>query len=115
MLGLLRIWPIGPIWCICTRKRSALCTVFGDLSRWHPLVEAVSSRADLGKGKMMFEGLVSRFERNQLLDELYGDLDSPYPRSMGNKLDGATAETDVPSANGNSASSAYQEAEVLGR
>jgi hypothetical protein len=30
----------------------------------------------------MFEGLVSRLERNQLLDELYGDLESLYPRSM---------------------------------
>ncbi len=58
----------------------------------------------------MFEGLVSRFERNQLLDELYGDLDAPYPRSMGNKLDGATAERDVTSGNGNATPSAGQEA-----
>ncbi len=56
----------------------------------------------------MFEGLASRFERNQLLDELFGDLDSPYPQSMGNKLEGFAFETDVPS--GNAASPTDQEA-----
>ncbi len=55
----------------------------------------------------MFEGLVSRQERNQLLDELCGDLDNFGPQSMGNKLDGATADTDVPS--GNATSSPDQE------
>ncbi len=55
----------------------------------------------------MFEGMASRFERNQLLDELYGDLDSPYPQSMGDKLGGFTFETDVPS--GNAASPTDQE------
>ena len=54
---------------------------------------------DLRKGKKMFEGLVSRQERNQLLDELCGDLDNFGPQSMGNKLDGATADTDVPVGN----------------
>ncbi len=39
-------------------------------------VEAARSETDLGKGQTMFEGLASRFERNQLLDELCGDLDS---------------------------------------
>jgi hypothetical protein len=63
----------------------------------------------------MFEGLVSRQERNQLLDELCGDLDNYGPQSMGTKLDGATADTDVPSGNGIAASSAYQEGEGLGR
>ncbi len=58
----------------------------------------------------MFEGLVSRFERNQLLDELYGNLDAPYPRSMGNKPDGATVDTDVASKDGNATPSAGQEA-----
>ncbi len=55
----------------------------------------------------MFEGLVSRQERNQLLDELYGDLDSLGPQNAG-KLDGATAETDVLS--GKAPSSGDQEA-----
>jgi hypothetical protein len=73
-------------------------------------VEGVGSRTDLRKGKDMFEGLVSRFERNQLLDELYGDLDAPYPRSMGDKPDGATAETVMPSGDGNTPSSVGQEA-----
>ncbi len=61
-------------------------------------MEAVRSETDLGKGQTMFEGLASRFERNQLLDELYGNLDSLGPQSMG-KLNGATAETDVAIAN----------------
>ncbi len=56
----------------------------------------------------MFEGMASRFERNELLDELYGDLDSTYPLSMGDKLGGFTFETDVPS--GNAASPTDQEA-----
>jgi hypothetical protein len=58
----------------------------------------------------MFEGLVSRQERNQLLDEIYGDLDSPYPLTMGNKLDGATDDTVMPSGDGNTASSLDPEA-----
>ena len=56
----------------------------------------------------MFEGLESRLERNQLLDELFGDLDSLGFRSMGNKLDGFAFETDAPS--GNAASPTDQEA-----
>jgi hypothetical protein len=71
-------------------------------------VEAVGSRTDLGKGKTMFEGLASRLERNQLLDELYGDLGSIYPPSTGrldDLLDGFEVETDVPSEKGNAASS----------
>lgn len=47
----------------------------------------------------MFEGLVSRQERNQLLDELCGDLDSFGPQSRGDALDGFAFETDAPSAN----------------
>jgi len=43
---------------------------------------------------MMFEGLVSRQERNQLQDELCGDR-LPGPQSMGNKLAGATADVDA--------------------
>ncbi len=57
----------------------------------------------------MFEGLVSRSERNQLLDELYGHLDSIGPQNAG-KLDDATAETDVASGNGNAPSSGDYEA-----
>ncbi len=75
-------------------------------------MEAARSRTDLGKGQTMFEGLASRQERNQLLDEIYGDLDSTYPLSMGNKpndlLDGFSFETDAPS--GNAASPTDQEA-----
>lgn len=59
---------------------------------------------------MMFEGMASRQERNELLDELFGDLDSPYPRSMGDKLDGATADTVTPSRDANTASSTNREA-----
>ena len=40
----------------------------------------------------MFQGLVSRQERNQLLDELYKDLDSPYFSSIDDRLDGFTFE-----------------------
>jgi hypothetical protein len=58
----------------------------------------------------MFEGLDSRLERNRLLDELYGDLDSLDPRSMRNRLEGFAFETDVPSDNDNAASSTDQEA-----
>ena len=58
----------------------------------------------------MFEGLESRLERNQLLDELFGDLDSLGFRNMGNKLDGFAFEADVPSENDNAASSTDQEA-----
>ncbi len=56
----------------------------------------------------MFEGLVLRQERNQLLDELCGDLDNFAPQRMGNMLDSFEFETDVPS--GNAASSPDQEA-----
>ncbi len=73
-------------------------------------MEGVGIRTDLRKGWKVFEGLVSRLERNQLLDELYGDLDAPYPRSMGSKLDGATADTVMPSGDGNATPSAGQEA-----
>lgn len=66
------------------------------------LVEAVRSRTDLGKGQTMFEGLASRFERNQLLDELYGDLDSVCSLStnrLNDLLDGFAFEADAPSEN----------------
>ncbi len=71
-------------------------------------LEATGSRTDLGKGQKMFEGLASRQERNELLDELFGDLDSPYSQSMGNKLEGFAFETDAPS--GNAPTSPDQEA-----
>ncbi len=61
-------------------------------------MEAANSGTDLGKGQTMFEGLASRFERNQLLDELCGDLDSVDSR-MGNNLEGFAFETDAPSGN----------------
>ena len=63
----------------------------------------------------MFDGLVSRLERNQLLDELCGGLNSLGPRSMSNKLEGFAFGTDVPSGERNTASSAYQETELLRR
>ncbi len=51
----------------------------------------------------MFEGMASRFERNELIDELYGDLDSTHPMSRGNRLNdllnGFAFEADVPSGN----------------
>ncbi len=84
--------------------------MFGGLVRWHPLGRSYWQQKDLRKGKKMFEGLVSRQERNQLLDELCGDLDNFAPQSMGNKLDSFVFETDVPSGNGNAASSPDQEA-----
>ncbi len=71
-------------------------------------MEAARSETDLGKGKRMFEGLASRQERNQLLDDLCGDLDSFGPQSMGDKLEGFSFETDAPS--GNAASPTDQEA-----
>jgi hypothetical protein len=53
----------------------------------------------------VFEGLDSRLERNQLLDELFGDLDNLDPQSMRSRLEGFAFETDVPSENENAASS----------
>ena len=73
-------------------------------------VEAGSSGTDLGKGKTMFEGLVSRQERNQLLDELCGDLNSSHPMSMGDALDGFAFEADVPFGDEIAASSNEQPA-----
>ncbi len=73
-------------------------------------MEAARAIRTRERGGKVFEGLVSRQERNELLDKLYGDLDSPYPLSMGNKLDGFAFETDLPSGNGNTASSTDQEA-----
>ena len=58
----------------------------------------------------MFEGLVSRQERNQLLDELYGDLDSSHPMSMGDALDGFAFDADGPSGSGNTAPTDQQAA-----
>ncbi len=66
------------------------------------LVEAARSGTDLGKGQTMFEGLAPRLERSELLDELYGDLDSTYPQSMGDKLEGFAFEPDAPSRNASS-------------
>ncbi len=59
-------------------------------------MEAARSETDLGKGQTMFEGFASRFERNQLLDELCGDSDSIDSR-MSDRLDGFSFETDAPS------------------
>jgi hypothetical protein len=56
----------------------------------------------------MFEGLALRQERNQLLDDLCGDLDNFGPQSMGDKLEGFSFEKDAPS--GNAASPTDQEA-----
>jgi hypothetical protein len=58
----------------------------------------------------VFEGLDSRLERNRLLDELYGDLDSLDPQSMRNRLEGFAFEPDVPLEKDNAASSINQEA-----
>jgi hypothetical protein len=58
----------------------------------------------------VFEGLDSRLERNRLLDELYGELDSLDPQSMRNRPEGFAFETDVPPDNDNAASSTDQEA-----
>ena len=58
----------------------------------------------------MFEGLDSRLERNRLLDELYGELDSLDSQSMRNRLEGFAFEPDVPPDNDNAASSTDQEA-----